>query len=74
MDDVGNIDSFFNVIYGDRAMRLADFEKAKSYYQKAQNFSGIHEGITKDIIRKPVTMKSWFMTERTMMVSIISRI
>ncbi|MBW7676783.1 hypothetical protein [Chryseobacterium chendengshani] len=41
MDDVGNIDAFFNVIYGDRAMRTADFEKAKSYYQKAQNFSGI---------------------------------
>lgn len=41
MDNVGNIDAFFNVIYGDRAMRLADFEKAKSYYQKAQNFSGI---------------------------------
>ena len=44
MDDVGNIDAFFNVIYGDRAMRLADFEKAKSYYQKAQNFSGIPRG------------------------------
>jgi len=44
MDDVGNIDAFFNVIYGDRAMRLADFEKAKSYYQKAQNFSGILRG------------------------------
>ena len=44
MDDVGNIDAFFNVIYGDRAMRLADFDKAKSYYQKAQNFSGIPRG------------------------------
>ncbi|MEY8758652.1 hypothetical protein [Chryseobacterium tongliaoense] len=41
MDDVGNIDAFFSVIYGDRAMRQADFEKAKSYYQKAQNFVGI---------------------------------
>lgn len=41
MDNVGNIDAFFNVIYGDRSMRLADFDKAKSYYQKAQNFSGI---------------------------------
>lgn len=44
MDDVGNIDAFFNVIYGDRAMRLADFDKAKSYYQKAQSFAGIPRG------------------------------
>jgi len=41
MDDVGNVDAFFSVIYGDRAMRAADFEKAKSYYQKAQDFVGI---------------------------------
>ncbi len=41
INDVGNIDAFFAVIYGDRAMRQADFEKAKSYYSKAQNFSGI---------------------------------
>ncbi|MCS3531011.1 hypothetical protein [Chryseobacterium sp. JUb7] len=41
MDDVGNIEGFFALIYGDRAMRLADFEKAKSYYQKAKDFSGI---------------------------------
>ncbi|GEN75027.1 hypothetical protein [Chryseobacterium hagamense] len=41
IDDVGNIDAFFAVIYGDRAMRQADFEKAKSYYAKAQNFIGI---------------------------------
>lgn len=41
LDDVGNIDAFFAVLYGDRAMRQADFEKARSYYAKAQNFSGI---------------------------------
>ncbi|PZU01363.1 MAG: hypothetical protein DI622_21660, partial [Chryseobacterium sp.] len=41
MDNVGNIEAFFATIYGDRAMRTADFEKAKSYYQKAQNFTGI---------------------------------
>lgn len=41
MDDVGNIDAFFNVIYGDRAMKTGDFEKARSYYQKAQAFVGI---------------------------------
>jgi hypothetical protein len=45
IDDVGNIDAFFAVIYGDRAMRQADFEKAKSYYTKAQNFTGIRESI-----------------------------
>ncbi|MEI7488351.1 MAG: hypothetical protein WCJ72_13270 [Chryseobacterium sp.] len=41
INNVGNIDAFFSVIYGDRAMRMADFEKAKSYYQKAQSFTGI---------------------------------
>lgn len=41
INDVGNIDAFFAVIYGDRAMRQADFEKAKSYYSKAQSFTGI---------------------------------
>ncbi|MFZ4930846.1 hypothetical protein [Chryseobacterium sp. Mn2064] len=41
MDSVGNIDAFFNNIYGDRAMRLANFEKAKSYYEKAKSFNGI---------------------------------
>nr|WP_315035034.1 hypothetical protein [uncultured Chryseobacterium sp.] len=41
MDSVGNVDAFFSTIYGDRAMRLADFEKAKSYYEKAQKFAGI---------------------------------
>ncbi|SIQ03315.1 hypothetical protein SAMN05880574_10471 [Chryseobacterium sp. RU37D] len=41
INDVGNIDAFFAVIYGDRAMRQADFEKAKSYYAKARDFSGI---------------------------------
>jgi hypothetical protein len=41
INNVGNIDSFFALIYGDRAMRQADFEKAKSYYAKAQQFSGI---------------------------------
>jgi len=41
INDVGNIEAFFAVIYGDRAMRQADFEKAKSYYTKAQGFTGI---------------------------------
>lgn len=41
MNSVGNIEAFFNTIYGDRAMKLADFEKAKAYYEKAQKFGGI---------------------------------
>ncbi|WP_027387223.1 hypothetical protein [Chryseobacterium gregarium] len=41
INDVGNIDAFFAVIYGDRAMKLADFKTARSYYAKAQNFSGV---------------------------------
>lgn len=41
LDNVGNIDAFFADIYGDRAMRMADFNMAKSYYQKALKFSGI---------------------------------
>ena len=41
MDDVGDTDAFFNVIYGDRAMRMADFATAKSLYEKAKNFTGI---------------------------------
>lgn len=41
INDVGNIDAFFAIIYGDRAMRQADFDKAKSFYAKAQSFTGI---------------------------------
>ncbi|WP_417430908.1 hypothetical protein [Halpernia sp.] len=41
LDNVGNTEAFFNVIYGDFAMRQADFEKAKNYYEKSKNFSGI---------------------------------
>ncbi|RNA60691.1 hypothetical protein D1631_01445 [Chryseobacterium nematophagum] len=41
MNNVGNIDAFFSIIYGDSAMRQADFEKAQSFYQKAQQFTGI---------------------------------
>ena len=40
MDDVGSPDAFFNLVYGDYAMRNADFDKAKNYYQKAALFSG----------------------------------
>ena len=41
LNDVGDTDAFFNVIYGDFAMRQADFELAKNYYEKSKNFSGI---------------------------------
>lgn len=41
MNDVGDIDAFFNNIYGDQAMRNADFANAKKFYEKAKNFSGI---------------------------------
>ncbi|WP_089745168.1 hypothetical protein [Chryseobacterium taihuense] len=41
LNNVGNIEAFFVNIYGDRAMKMADFDKAKMYYQKAQKFSGI---------------------------------
>lgn len=41
INDVGDIDAFFNLIYGDKEMHLAHFEKAKQYYAKAVNFKGI---------------------------------
>ncbi len=41
MKDLADPEAFFNVIYGDRAMRLADFKTAKDYYSKARNFKGI---------------------------------
>lgn len=40
-DDVGNPEAFFNIIYGDKAMRNADFAAAKSFYEKGKNFAGI---------------------------------
>ena len=41
LNDVGDTNAFFNVIYGDFAMRNAEFEKAKTYYENAKNFAGI---------------------------------
>ncbi|QCX52696.1 hypothetical protein [Elizabethkingia sp. JS20170427COW] len=40
MKSVGNLDAYFNVIYGDFAMKKADFKLAKKHYEKAQDFSG----------------------------------
>jgi hypothetical protein len=42
ISDIGDADAFFNNIYGDQAMRNADFTNAKKFYEKAKNFSGIH--------------------------------
>lgn len=65
MDSVGNIDAFFNTIYGDRAMRQAEFEKAKSYYEKARNFAGIprlnYDWTEKD--GQKITQKQYAPTE-----------
>lgn len=38
---IGNVDAFFSVLHGDREMRLANFDKAKVHYGKAQKFTGI---------------------------------
>ena len=40
MNSVGNTDAYFNLVFGDFAMRNAEFEKAKDYYDKAKDFSG----------------------------------
>ncbi|MDQ1098604.1 MULTISPECIES: hypothetical protein [Chryseobacterium] len=57
LDDVGNIDAFFALIYGDHAMKLGDFANAKSYYVKAQNFSGIPRKDWSDQANTIVPMK-----------------
>ena len=41
INEVGNPAAFFNVIYGDFAMRSADFINAKKYYEKGEQFSGL---------------------------------
>ncbi len=41
INNVGDTEAFFNLIYGDFAMRNADFANAKKYYEKAVLFSGI---------------------------------
>lgn len=40
--DIGDIQSFFALIHGDIAMRNAEFEKVKSFYQNATQFAGIY--------------------------------
>ncbi|KIA89783.1 hypothetical protein [Kaistella jeonii] len=41
INEVGNPEAFFNVIYGDFAIRSADFASAKKYYEKGEQFSGL---------------------------------
>ena len=61
MEDITDPKSFFNVIYGDRAMRLADFAKAKSHYEKTKNYKGIprmtYDYEVENGVRKYVTFK-----------------
>lgn len=40
IDNVGDPNSFFNLVYGDNAMRTGDFENAKKFYSKSSNFKG----------------------------------
>ena len=37
-----NAEAFFELIYGDHAMRMADFKKAKTHYDKAGSFEDIY--------------------------------
>ena len=37
-----NAEAFFELIYGDHAMRMADFKKAKTHYEKAGSFEDIY--------------------------------
>ena len=41
MDDVGDPNAFFNLIYGDNEMRSGNFSAAKAFYTKVQNFKGL---------------------------------
>lgn len=41
IDNVGDVSSFFNLIYGDYEVRHNNFEQAKEFYAKAKKFSGI---------------------------------
>lgn len=40
IDDVGDANSFFNLIYGDNEMRLANFNKAREHYKKVTSYKG----------------------------------
>lgn len=61
LNNVGDTKSFFNVIYGDFAMRQADFETAKNYYEKSTNFSGIprinYDYVDNREVKKPMEYK-----------------
>lgn len=41
IDISGDVDAFFNVIFGDLEMKAGNFAQAKQFYQKSKNFTGI---------------------------------
>ncbi len=45
MEGVGNLDAYFNLLYGDYAMKDANFKMAKDFYQKAKDFGGFSQDL-----------------------------
>lgn len=39
IENVGDVDAYFSVVYGDYAMKEGQFAKAKSYYENAHSFA-----------------------------------
>ena len=63
VDQVGDVNAFFNLIYGDGEMRNANFQNAKKHYEKAQNFAGISRG--PDYFYNTETQKSEIVPQKT---------
>ena len=60
-DNVGDVDSFFNIIYGDRAMRTGDFQKALSFYQKSKT-SKVFQELKPCMMIREITIRDWLFT------------
>lgn len=41
LDDVGDVESYFNIFYGDAQMRDGNFSRAKEYYAKVKDYKGL---------------------------------